>query len=81
MAAIAPGIICPVGIKRRNVINVGDVIVPESRPYLVAVDGERNTRIKAGQRIAVKLSSDGPVVVNIQKAMSAAADKGFFMQK
>lgn len=78
-AAIAPGIISSVSIKRHKTLQVDELTPIIQSPCMIAVDGERNLQLKAGQIAEVRLSQEGPIVVDVEKALSVAAAKQFFI--
>ena len=47
-------------------------------PCMVALDGERNLQLTAGQIASVRLTADGPIVLNIEQALQTAAEREFF---
>jgi hypothetical protein len=57
---------------------------PVSIPYapcMVALDGERNLQLSAWQTASVRLTADGPIVLNIEQALQTAAEREFFTTK
>lgn len=78
-AAIAPGLISTIDIQSMTPMAIGDSIIVPHVPCIVAVDGERNLQINAGHQVQVRLSNQGPVVVNVEKALSVAAANRFFI--
>ncbi|WP_315308061.1 NAD(+)/NADH kinase [Pseudoramibacter alactolyticus] len=77
LAAIAPGLIVPVHLQAAAEMKPGEKI-PIASPSLIALDGERNTLIKPGQEAYVALNVEGPVVVDVDQALKAATENGFF---
>ena len=49
-------------------------------PAILALDGERERVIEAGQKVELVLTRTGPKVVDIRKAMHLAAKRGLFIQ-
>ena len=45
---------------------VGQSVDIHFAPSVVALDGEREVEIKKGQKAAIRLSADGPLVVDIE---------------
>jgi DNA polymerase II small subunit/DNA polymerase delta subunit B len=41
-------------------------------PCVVALDGEREVEIKRGRKAAIRLSTDGPLVVDVERTMAFA---------
>ncbi len=77
LAAVAPGVVRRVEIADWEVI---DVHSPPSRvdlrPGTIALDGERALRIPDDKTVEVRLSADGPTVVDLGRALSIAASSG-----
>lgn len=77
-APIAPGIIENVSIKDMQLMTVGQSVDIHFAPSVVALDGEREVEIKKGQKAAIRLSADGPLVVDIEATMTYAMEKKIF---
>lgn len=80
-AAIAPGIISMVDVSETRVLSIGDEIHIGDLPCMVAADGERNLMIPEGKKATVKLTWNGPVVVDIEAALEMASASGFFFER
>ena len=80
VAAIAPGIVCPVQVRDWQPLQVNDSVEIELRPCTVALDGERTLRLPANQNAEVRLSAKGPPVISVEDALREAASKGIFVQ-
>jgi predicted polyphosphate/ATP-dependent NAD kinase len=68
-APIAPGMISDVKILDWRVITPGEQIEISLHPGTIALDGEREIELLRGQKIYASLSTDGPWVVDVPKAM------------
>ena len=78
-APIAPGLFAAVEVKSIQRIDYASPV--EFRgPAILALDGERERVIEAGQKVELVLSRTGPKVVDIKKAMHLAAKRGLFIQ-
>jgi predicted polyphosphate/ATP-dependent NAD kinase len=77
-AAVLPGIIREVEILEFRQIKLGEEVELTFKPSLIALDGERELRIGARDRVKVRPERDGPRVVNINKVIREAARQGFF---
>jgi predicted polyphosphate/ATP-dependent NAD kinase len=76
-APIAPGLVLPVGVASWRVLEPGEQITVITANGTVAVDGERE--IEFGARTGppvVRLSSDGPRIVDIPRVLAEAARRG-----
>ena len=79
LAPIGPGLIKEVDLKSITAISIGDEVAVSHQPSIIALDGEKNFKVKKGEAVSMRLSADGPMVVDVEKALSAAAKKGFFV--
>jgi hypothetical protein len=77
-AAIAPGMIRVIPIAERRRLAPGEGIRFAERRGTLALDGEREIEFYPRQTVEVRLSADGPRVVDIPGAMRAAAEAGLF---
>ena len=59
---------------------VGDSVEVAHTPCVLALDGERERVLRAGERVSIRLSAEGPYVVDIPAALQQAARTGFFVQ-
>jgi predicted polyphosphate/ATP-dependent NAD kinase len=76
-APIAPGYYRDVMVKSHRLVNfVEEVTV--SGPGVLAFDGERERVLKPGQQATLSLSRSGPWVVDVEKTLHLAAEKGCF---
>ena len=78
-APIAPGLFTNVEVKSIQKMGYSSVI-EFTGPAILALDGERERVIEAGQKVELALSRTGPKVVDINKAMHLAAERGLFIQ-
>jgi len=79
LAPIAPGIVIPVPIEAMHPLAVGQQRAIIHAPAVLALDGEREILIKPGQQVEIRLSQNGPHVVNVKAALQAASQAGLFM--
>ena len=77
-AAVLPGIISEVGIKEWKVLAPGEEVEVSHKPSVMALDGEREITVRASARVKVRLQSDGPPVVDIERTIREAVKEGFF---
>jgi hypothetical protein len=77
-AAVAPGLVEEVAIKSERIMHVGDEMPICTVPSVLALDGEREVEVRPGQHAAIYLAKDGPVVVDVERTMSAAMNKRVF---
>jgi len=79
-AAIAPGMFADVPICGVTEMAPGEIFYVDVSPGLIAVDGEREVEIPSGSRAAVRLNTQGPLVVDVERTMAAARENGLFRQ-
>jgi hypothetical protein len=72
-APVAPGIFETVSVKNTRIVTPGDEVALVCTPCVVALDGEREVEIKRGQRATIRLVAEGPVVVDVNRTMTLAA--------
>ncbi len=80
LAPIAPGMVLPVPFEAFRRLEIGEVVRVFHTPCVIALDGERELEVKPGETVSVRLTFDGPIVVDIHGAMAEAAEKKFFVQ-
>ncbi|AKA69388.1 ATP-NAD kinase family protein [Clostridium scatologenes] len=79
IAPIAVGIVKPIFIEEPEIINLNvnyEFISKEDGT--IALDGEREITFKAGERFVFKITRNGPLHVDIVKALEIAQKNGFF---
>ena len=76
-APIAPGLYAPIPIRSSRDLELGE-IVELSGAGVLALDGERERRLKPGQRVTLTVRRDGPRVIDVALAMRRAACAGIF---
>lgn len=77
-AAIAPGMFADVPVGGVAEMAPGEIFDIGTSPGLIALDGEREVEIPSGSRAAIRLNTDGPMVVDMEKTMSLAGAEGVF---
>jgi len=80
-AAVLPGVIQEIDIQEVRLIKLGEEVEVTFKPSLMALDGERELKVGAKDKVKVRLERDGPCVVDINKAIKGAATKGFFVSQ
>ncbi|HKZ85159.1 MAG TPA: NAD(+)/NADH kinase [Anaerolineae bacterium] len=78
LAPIAPGLIVPVEVRRYRLLSLDEEVVLNSDPCTVALDGERTIEVGRDQGLTVRLTKQGPRVVDIHRCMAEAAHAGVF---
>jgi len=77
-APVAPGDIEEVNVAEFRLLNVGDEVEVTLKPSVLALDGEREVEVRPGQDVRVRLSDEGPRVIDVCKTLGEAAKAGFF---
>lgn len=78
MAPIAPGLITRVGIKSCQLLDLYEGVEVTHKPSILALDGEREVEVGKDDHIYIRLTSNGPFVIDIERALEEAARSGFF---
>ncbi|MDI6857539.1 MAG: NAD(+)/NADH kinase [Dehalococcoidia bacterium] len=77
-APVLPGVVGEIGVEACAVVALGEEVAVETTPCLIALDGEREAHVAAGQDVRLRLQRDGPRVIDVVKTVRQAAAKGFF---
>lgn len=77
-APIAPGVITTVPLTDWRVMEVGEPVDVDLRPCVIALDGERALSPKPEQSVRITLTDNGPLVVDVEKAIRKATRLGVF---
>ena len=80
LAPIAPGVVCRVHIDSWRTLPVGELAPVEQRYCTIALDGERAFSVTPDQRVEVGVNRNGPPVVQVDAALSQAAQLGLFLE-
>ena len=74
---LAPGAFVMVSVERATKLDLGEV-VEWTGPGVLAFDGERSRKLADGQRAWLRVERDGPIVVDVVKAVRLGAARGAF---
>jgi len=77
-APLAPGVIVTVGVEQAQRLNLGDTVSVGTGPSILALDGEREVPLGALDEAEVRLSANGPWIVDVHEALSYAVKMGAF---
>lgn len=80
-APVAPGLVEPVQVSGYRLLEVGEEVEVHHKPAVLALDGEREIEVHGKRRVAIRLSDQGPRVVDVSRALQAAAQSGYFSPK
>ncbi|WP_371371781.1 NAD(+)/NADH kinase [Sporomusa aerivorans] len=75
-APIAPGLIENVPVYQYRYIDL-DEVVEVSAPCIIALDGEREVQVREGEKVEIKLTFDGPNVIDAAAALRLAVARGY----
>ncbi|MEM9622034.1 MAG: NAD(+)/NADH kinase [Pseudomonadota bacterium] len=75
LAPLSPGLFKPVHVSQVSEIGF-DIAVPFRGPGVIALDGDRDLRLRKGEHATVTVRRDGPRVIDVQAAMRWAVGQG-----
>ncbi len=78
---IAPGLFEEVGIVSSDILEVDEPCKIETQYGVIAFDGEREIEFKKQDDVVIELKNDGPVTIDINKAIEIAVKQGSFVKK
>ena len=78
-APIGPGLFRTVRVSSEEMMTVGGPFALPSTACVLALDGEREIELADGHRTSVRLSKDGPIVVDVEKTMKWAQQSRAFV--
>lgn len=73
---LAPGLVVPIYVSEHQHIRPGEVLQIEPFSGSLALDGEREIELSPKDRAEVRLETDGPLTIDVESAMQAAARRG-----
>jgi predicted polyphosphate/ATP-dependent NAD kinase len=80
LAPMGPGLVTRVPIQEYRLVPIGEVVTLKSDPCTIALDGERTIEVYGTRAITVRLTKDGPRVVDIPRCMEEATHHGVFQR-
>ena len=81
IAPIGPGLMEAFRVAEFEAMAAGQWFALRNLPAMVALDGEREYLARAERSPLVRLNRDGPVVVQVEKAVELAAARGLFAER
>jgi predicted polyphosphate/ATP-dependent NAD kinase len=72
LAPVGPGLISRVDTQDYRLLSLGDEVVLEPAACTVAVDGERQIEVYKEQKVSVRLTDQGPRVVDVKRCLREA---------
>jgi hypothetical protein len=76
LAPVGPGLVRKVAAREYRLLSPGDEVALEPAACTIAVDGERQIEIFPDQNVIVRLTRNGPCVVDVKRCMQAASRGG-----
>ena len=80
LAPMGPGLVTRVPIRSHRMLAIGDDVQLDPEIGTIALDGERQIELFADQSVRVRLTDQGPRVVDISHCMEEATRRGVFQQ-
>ncbi len=74
-APLSPGLFKQVSVRSVSRVGFG-VTVPFTGPGVLALDGDRDHKLRSGERATVELRRDGPGIIDVHGAMRWAVAEG-----
>ncbi len=81
LAPVAPGLVTQVCIREHQMLTLGDEVALEAMPSTVALDGERTLKGFPEHPMTVRLTNNGPRVVDIDACMEEGIQTGAFRRR
>jgi hypothetical protein len=79
IAPVAAGILTELCVSECRQLDLGEeLIIKADKPGMIALDGEREIRINAGDTLTFRIRRNGPWRVDIQKTLETAQRDGIF---
>lgn len=79
LAPIAPGVVRKIGVKKFKTLRLDeDYIYNAENRGIIALDGEREIAVMAGDCILFRISRNGPYQVDIRRTLEIAQKSNFF---
>lgn len=75
LAPLSPGLFRSVNVRETHQLALGEEVV-FSGPGVLALDGDRDIKIRSGASLRVRVDRDGPQVIDIEAAMRWAVSQG-----
>lgn len=75
---IAPGLIGKVGIEEYRIMEMNEKINVTAKQGVIAVDGEKELLFEPGSDISIKLTWNGPNILDVRKVLSDARENRLF---
>jgi hypothetical protein len=81
LAPVGPGLIKKVETREYRLLSLETEVILEPAACTIAVDGERQIEVYPDQKVSVRLTNDGPCVVDVKRCMHEASRCGVFQTR
>lgn len=79
-AIVMPGVIKSVSVKYVKKLNVGESVELPYGAYTIALDGERELEVNKDNLVEVKLTRNGPLLINVGKVLRSISSEHHVFQ-
>ncbi len=79
-APIAPGLVETMHIADYRLLPVGAQVPVQFTPSILALDGEREVVVEQEQAVVVRLTENGPLLIDLHRTLELAAQKGLMVK-
>jgi predicted polyphosphate/ATP-dependent NAD kinase len=80
IAPLGPGLVTRVSVREHRPLPLGEEVCLASNAGTIALDGERSIEVYRRQEITVRVTNNGPRVLDIRQCLREAANLGFFCE-
>lgn len=80
LAPISPGLYRNAYVESVRRIELGEAVVVHG-PGVVELDGDRELALAAGEAAKLRVLRDGPWVIDVKRALTLAAERGFYLNR
>jgi len=80
LAPIGPGLVTRVPVREHRLLPVGESVTLGQQACTIALDGERTIEVYGKRSVSVRLTRDGPRVVEIPRCMAEATRREVFQR-
>lgn len=80
LAPVSAGLYRRVNVTGSRVLALGEPVVLRG-PGILAFDGDRERRLRPGQEARLRVERSGPFVLDIERALRLAAERGAFLDR
>jgi predicted polyphosphate/ATP-dependent NAD kinase len=78
LAPLGPGLVTRIAVRDHYLVALGEEVMLSSDAGTIALDGERQIEVYGRPEIHVRLTINGPLVVDVCQCVKEAAGQGFF---